>query len=489
ATVQGFKDGISLMPHQVIARLWMKRQEESEGKRGGILADEMGLGKTMQALTRIVDDDAGIGPTLIVCPVGLMTQWKAEIQSVTKNIKAFEHHGAKRPTAASVLSSKSIVITSYAIVTSEYSAIQTQEDSAKARSALFNVHWRRIILDEAHIIKDRSTKAAIACSALEGDLRWCLTGTPLQNRIDELFSYLKFLRISPMDDWDVFNTQLLRPFKGEISGTVLKRLHAVLQAVMLRRNKDCVALPVRHVHLERISFTEPERVYYDELEILLREQAYNAYASNQFAAVLRSLLRLRQACCHFSIGLTAVDEDEELTTEHTALPYPIIRSPLTGVNTQSPKMRKLLDLLKAIMARPGDVQKTVIFTQFLPMLDLIGGMLSDEGVGYVRYEGNMNKLQRENSLRRLREDSRIICLLVSLKAGGIGLNMTMCNNVILMDPWWNPALEAQAFDRVHRVGQTRDVHIYKLIIEGTVEERVLRLQKKKQKMADHALAG
>ncbi|KAI0058225.1 hypothetical protein BV25DRAFT_1811065 [Artomyces pyxidatus] len=509
AIVVGFRDGIALLPHQVISRVWMRRQEEAENRRGGVLADDMGLGKTMQALTRIVEDrqnNPNCGPTLVVCPVAVIGQWAKEIRRVVKDIVVVQHHGHGRGKDAAVLQLSNVIITSFQTVVSEYNAWQLDAElaqSAQMRSALFRVHWRRVVLDEAHKIKDRTTKSAMACFALEADFRWCLTGTPVQNDVEEFYSYIKFLRIAPMDQWPIFNTQIARPYKGKDAEHALKTLHVILRTFMLRRTKDSVPLSPRHVSVEVCHFNPAERMYYDALEVRLKQDVERAYHNNHFAAILVALLRLRQACCHFSVGLTpsvealnsdlpasgiATDMEPELTVLATAdvATHPIIECSYTESTAQSTKLRKLVELLQSIRARPGN-EKTLVFSNFIGMLDLIASKLNNDGVGFVRYQGTMSPAEREDSLRKIEHESSITCILMSIRAGGTGLNMTMCCNVILMDPWWNPALEEQAFDRVHRVGQMRPVHIYKLIVKQSIEERVIRVshQLRQSNISDH----
>ncbi|KAG9083196.1 hypothetical protein FRC07_013982, partial [Ceratobasidium sp. 392] len=314
ATVTGFRDGITLMPHQIQGRAWM-RDRETGKKCGGILADDvsrryarldlewhewrtgtyqrlfhqMGLGKTIQTLTRVVegkptdeDRDAGYtGGTLIVCPVGLIAQWESEIKKMCVRVKTICHHGASRVKDPKALEKADVVITSYQVVSSEHaahlggsasSAAEPKKKTAASKSkktnlsddsesdsdervgrslgakkggtkkakpaALFGVKWWRIVLDEAQNIKNRTTKASLACCALKGHNKWCLTGTPIQNSVEELYSLFRFLGVRPLNDWDQFRTTIAQPVKQGRSTRAMKRLHIVLKAVMLRRTKD-----------------------------------------------------------------------------------------------------------------------------------------------------------------------------------------------------------------------------------------------------------
>ncbi|KAF9224688.1 hypothetical protein BS17DRAFT_778808 [Gyrodon lividus] len=592
AIVDGFADGIALLPHQVIGRAWM-RERETGKKTGGILADDMGLGKTIQTLTRIVDGrakksdkiDGWAASTLVICPVALVSQWAAEISRMAVGLRVIEHHGQSRTTDPLKLKQAHVVVTSYPTVASEYAAFapevknesgskskskamaaasDSNSDSSeeftkklmankrvagragKTKDALFQVQWFRIVLDEAHNIKNRNTKAALACCALEGKFRWCLTGTPMQNTVEELYSLIKFLRIRPLNDWQTFNEQIAKPVKSGRPGRALRRLHVVLKAVMLRRTKTQVLngkplleLPERILELVECSFDDTEKEFYKRLETRMTSEVDKLVQAEHvnYTHVLVLLLRLRQACNHPSLvskdyhadrdvtELKAAQGDEDDADDlaamfgqmgmsgakkcqlcQTALPegddathckecFSVTNTAehVTTTNSklppQSAKITKIRGLLKMIDERSKGVEKTIIFSQFTSMLDLIEPFLDAEGIKHVRYDGSMPKDKREASLEKIRSSKSTRCILISFKAGSTGLNLTACNNVILVDMWWNPALEDQAYDRAHRFGQTRDVHIYKLMIPDTVETRILQLQDAKRELAKAALSG
>ncbi|KAG2034468.1 SNF2 family N-terminal domain-containing protein [Suillus americanus] len=586
AIVEGFQDGITLLPHQVLGRAWM-RDKETGKKRGGILADDMGLGKTIQTLTRIVDGrakksdkaDGWAATTLVVCPVALVSQWASEIAKMAVGLRVIEHHGQSRTTDPLKLKAAHVVVTSYSIVASEYAtfappakdeskskskskkaASQSDSDSdsdevvtkkklgrAKGKDALFRVKWFRIVLDEAHNIKNRNTKAAIACCELDGKFRWCLTGTPMQNTVDELFSLLKFLRVRPLNDWQNFNEQIAQPIKAGRPVRALKRLHVVLQSIMLRRTKDLVlngkpiiSLPPRHLSVVQCKFDSDEQAFYNTLSQRMTNELDKLVQANEasknYTHVLLMLLRLRQACNHPSLvykdyridseaaeprptkndelatllgqigvsngkkcqlcqtDLTSSDSDHcpdctEIAAKarRKSVAAPTARDP--NLPPDSAKIRKLLEILRDIDERSESAEKTIIFSQFTSMLDLIEPFLTAEGIKFARYDGSMTKDKREASLEKIRNSKSTRCILISFKAGSTGLNLTCCNNVVLVDMWWNPALEDQAFDRAHRFGQKRDVNIFKLTIPETVEERILELQEKKRELTKAALSG
>ncbi|KAF8452372.1 SNF2 family N-terminal domain-containing protein [Boletus edulis BED1] len=587
AIVPGFVDGIVLLPHQVIGRNWM-RERETGKKTGGILADDMGLGKTIQTLARIVDGrakksdklDGLAASTLVVCPVSLVSQWASEISRMAVGLRVIEHHGQSRTTDPLKLQQAHVVVTSYSIVASEYAtfAPETKDESkskkskskamaaasdsdsdssegfskklaskkrsGKSKDALFRVTWFRIVLDEAHNIKNRNTKSAIACCALEGKFRWCLTGTPLQNTVEELYSLIKFLRIRPLNDWHTFNEQIAKPVKAGRSVRALKRLQVVLKAIMLRRTKNQILngkpllqLPERVLELVECSFSASEKEFYRLLESRMSSEVNKLVQSDKvnYTHVLVLLLRLRQACNHpslvskdFHVDRDATEpkatNDDEDDAEDLAAMFgqlgmsgakkcqlcqttlatgddvthcrecqPLAKSTEPTSKSKLPpdsaKIRKILEILKKIGERSEGVEKTIIFSQFTTMLDLIEPFLDAHGVKHVRYDGSMPKDKREASLEKIRNSKTVHCILISFKAGSTGLNLTACNNVILADMWWNPALEDQAYDRAHRFGQTRDVNIYKLMIPDTVETRILQLQDTKRELAKAALSG
>ncbi|KAF8153019.1 SNF2 family N-terminal domain-containing protein [Crassisporium funariophilum] len=597
AVVEGFKEGITLMPHQILGRAWMKDREDLTKKRtGGILADDMGLGKTIQTLTRIVEGrprksdkaDGWSGSTLVICPLALVGQWADEIQKMT-NLRVLKHQGTSRTTDPLVLQKYHVVVTTYDTVKSEYMSYspavkdeskvkaatsskqtspndsdddseedgwgRTKKPAAKAKagakkSALYHVKWWRIVLDEAHNIKNVKTKGAAACCELQSKFRWCLTGTPMQNNVTELYSLIKFLRIKPLSVWDTFNEQIAKPVNsGRGASRAMKRLQVVLKQIMLRRRKDqvlngkpLIQLPKRTVNVISCEFDPSEEVFYNSLENRMEDviEKLMEQGKSNYMSVLLLLLRLRQACNHpilvaddYKKDADAVDpkavakgkDDNDVDPDDLVAAFGQmgvtrkcqmctieLHSSNTGEgewNTHcrncaplaikakrdererpsSAKIRMILKLLKDIDERSDCEEKTIIFSQFTSMLNLIEPFLAEKGVKYVRYDGSMNTKDREASLAMIKSSASTRVILISFKAGSTGLNLTACNNVILVDLWWNPALEDQAFDRSHRFGQTRDVNIFKLKIDGTVEDRILLLQDKKRALAAAALSG
>ncbi|KAJ7636882.1 P-loop containing nucleoside triphosphate hydrolase protein [Roridomyces roridus] len=538
AIVRGFCDGIRLFRHQVAARAWMRDREDlSKRRAGGLLADDMGVGKAIELVARAVDDsytildlqleEGCVKATLVVCPLSVMPQWVAEIKKFVSDVEVVA----------------AFVVTTYDIVRSEHSHWDPEHPAVG--SPLFTTRWRRIALDEAHKIKTRSTKTAVACCDLRATFRWCLTATPIQNEVADFFSLLKFLRIKPLNDWERYNLQIAKPIlKGTGANLAMRRIQVVLNHIMLRRTKvqlnSVLKLPERHVALVPCAFDQAEREFYTALKtnamaLLKRIRAKQALeGGNIYMNVLVLLLRLRQACDHPFLLLKSCegdvddispdivpsmlrDDDTEDEDDDGGLKCQLCFTRLTRRNTaakdwsdhcidcaalkvqsenlirnprrSSAKIRKIAELLRRIHEESDGQEKTVIFSQFTSMLDIIEPFLMALGIGYVRYDGSMSADERQRALEDIAKDARMNVILVSLKAGGVGLNLTACSRVILVDMWWNPAVEEQAFDRTHRVGQTRNVSIYKLKIHDTVEDRILELQEKKRELARVALSG
>ncbi|KAI6034780.1 SNF2 family N-terminal domain-containing protein [Pisolithus microcarpus] len=525
--ITGLRQTIVLWDHQKVGVTWMRRRER-EGRRGGIIADEMGLGKTILGIARILDgrpssDDRAQGwarATLIVCPVSLIGQWESEIEKFALGLSVVKHHGPFRSNDPLTLQEIHVVITSYATVASEYASVRSSPGTRK--SALFGVKWWRIILDEAHLIRNWTAKSAEACFNLVGKYRWCFTGTPIQNKVEDLYSMFKFINIRPLGDLQEFKKYIMKPIKGGQATLAVERLQVVLSAIMLRRRKDFSA-----------SLMKVNEGLYHALEGRLQSKVEDwvkqGVVNTRFACVLEMLLRLRQVCDHpmlvhcsrdvdtdvsvtsssDSLGglsryiedlnnelddllarlhLEADDETDKTEAFRRTKPVKTCgrksASGICGLPSPSAKMRQLTELLLEIDARSAGQGKTIIFSHFTSMLDLVQQFLGEKGFSLARFRLNVS-----GNLEYIRSDMNVKCILVSIKAGGIGLNLTTCNNVILLEPWWNPAVEEQAFDRVHRIGQRLPVNIYKLVVQDSVEERMLELQNMKRKLADATLSG
>ncbi|SPQ26864.1 46f74759-7ce9-4dd2-8ba3-1693d13fdf13 [Thermothielavioides terrestris] len=795
-TLEGIK--VKLLPHQVEGVKWMRGREVSTHKRGkvtkgGILADDMGLGKTLQSISLIVSNpmpgpedegwkkhfDQVTNATLVVAPLALIRQWETEIkEKVAKSheLKVCVHHGPQRTKDPKVLAKHDVVITTYQTLVSEHG--NSNPDPTKAPQAgCFGIHWFRVILDEAHTIKNRNTKSTKACCALRAEYRWCLTGTPMQNNLDELQSLVHFLRIPPYDDLAEWRANIDGPMKSGKGHIAIRRLHTLLRCFMKRRTKDILKeegalvaggkkalaaaaakakaegreeteapapafkVTQRKVVTVETQFSPAERKFYDELEARADRSLEKMMKKSKvnYANALVLLLRLRQACNHPRLSEAKLDKDRDALAADTAvqpkasaaddlddladafggmgiqtkqcemclndltkaevaaghvrctacieslekvyndsagrkkskskgkrvsvveeeikiekvekrkprgrkiitdsddeeeeeaqgswlvpkdergplrlgkaggeedenaegggediasedserssdeeedgseldsfivkdedvpeedqpeldpdadsddetfvsvskLRSQVVSEPAaasdadssgededdgisesellssldsdseddddlpvkrhngrgttksssrnkrsrasTGGSTSvmaSAKIRELLSILRKEAAE----HKFIVFSQFTSMLDLIEPFLrAQPGLKAVRYDGKMAADAREAALRALRGDPHTRVLLCSLKCGSLGLNLTAATRVVIVEPFWNPFVEEQAIDRVHRLTQTVDVVVYKLTVADTVEARILELQDKKRKLADAAI--
>ncbi|KAI1371062.1 SNF2 family N-terminal domain-containing protein [Hypoxylon crocopeplum] len=758
---------VRLLPHQIEGVEWMKGRElgpVKKGKvpKGGLLADDMGLGKTLQSISLILtnqkpeDKHPGVEKTtLVVAPLALIRQWEAELKekvAQSHKLRVLVHHGPQRTKRFEDLRKYDVVITTYQILVSEHNHM-----TQTLKTGCFGLHWYRVILDEAHTIKNRNAKATKACCELRSVYRWCLSGTPMQNNLDELQSLVKFLRIKPYDDLREWKDHFDQPMKNGKGDVAMRRLHSLLQCFMKRRTKDILKeagalstggkkteegeesetpkfkVTERKVVTVAAQFTPAERRFYDRLE-KRTDKSIEEMMRNKlnYASALVLLLRLRQACDHPKLVEGKLEKDKDALSEDTKpkksdtdvdaladllgglgveakhcdicgweldrdsrqpgtdkckacyedLEYfkhhedgGELKAPKTrtkskktklkskvkqvveekvktevvkkrkprnrraiidsddeeeeadwivsdeeqgslrlgkaggtddenaegegetinsddtedetqdgsqlssfvvddGKDTKSEDLQKALDdsdseeefeSISVIQSKMSKVKldgsdndegedeaedadsesqsdddtgiseseldsdseddvpysrsrrekektphvlasakirqlisllheevhehKFIVFSQFTSMLDLVEPFFRKEGIRYTRYDGSMKNDAREAALGSLRKDPRTRVLLCSLRCGALGLNLTAASRVVILEPFWNPFVEEQAIDRVHRLTQTVDVVVYKLTIENSVEERILELQQKKRLLAQTAIEG
>ncbi|KAJ6128680.1 hypothetical protein N7471_009897 [Penicillium samsonianum] len=713
--VEGLK--VTLLPHQIEGVRWMCDKETgrktSKGifPKGGILADDMGLGKTVQAIALLLKNRKSdhehndgttesegkttklppncIPSTLVIAPLALIKQWEAEIKDKVEpshKLRVCIYHGTTRAKTSTTLDKYDVVITTYGTLTSEFNS--SASDKVK-KAGIFAVHWYRIILDEAHTIKNRNAKATQSAYALDAQYRWCLTGTPLQNNLDELQSLIKFLRVKPYDELAAWRDQISRPLNNGRGGLAIQRLQVYLKAFMKRRTKDVLRLndnvkpgeegpdgkpkkssngfhiTKREVIKVAAEFMPGELNFYKRLEQRTDNSLEKMMggAKVDYAGALVLLLRLRQSCNHPDLvkGDLAKDKDILLQNGSTnsqpgqskpddldsiadlfgamsvvAKKCDVCQTDLSpseikaggsrcgeceaDLNTnvmgtdkkkkkKSKKSHKKLDVPDSPSARKSDAQiarsrknrrviidsddedeeegdwvvpddqrkmpnlgkaggsddenaegggewlvsddetddeiespsrrksnpiilsesedesdseaediyndegengelpstkirhlmrilnreapdfKFIVFSVFTSMLDKIEPFLKSANIGFARYDGAMTNNHREASLEKLRNNSGTRVLLCSLRAGALGLNLTAASRVVILEPFWNPFVEEQAIDRVHRLNQTIDVKIYKMVIKGTVEERIVALQDRKRELANATIEG
>ncbi|MBW2395100.1 MAG: DEAD/DEAH box helicase [Deltaproteobacteria bacterium] len=404
---------------------------------GGLLADDMGLGKTLQAL-------CAIGPgTLVIAPTSLLANWEEEIQRFRPGLSVRIYHGAGR----SLEGSADVTLTTYALL-------------RRDRESLTAHHWQAVILDEAQAIKNPSSQVAQAAYQLRADQRITLTGTPVENRLEELWSQLHFLNPGLLGGRRDFEERYAGPI-GDGDEAALEHLRMRLRPFVLRRKKSEVApeLPPRTEMVLHCVLSEEERAVYDAVLAATRNDVVQQLqGGGNVLAALEALLRLRQACCHPQL--------------------------LPGQSLDvSAKLALLSDRLETAVA---EGHKALVFSQWTSLLDLVEPRLREAGLGFTRLDGSTR--DRGAVVREFSASDGPPIFLISLRAGGTGLNLTAADHVFLLDPWWNPAVEAQAADRAHRIGQERPVFIHRMVAENTVEERILALQDKKRELADAALS-
>ncbi len=616
---------------------------------GGILADEMGLGKTIECMSLIhshksdtqlaleasgarktsinnvnalprlhTTHDVERAPctTLVIAPMSLLSQWHSEAEAASKDgtLKVIVYYGADKSAnlqnlccEANAATAPSVIITSYGVVLSEFNQVAARHGDRGSHGGLFSLNFFRVILDEAHHIKNRQSKTAKVCYELAAEHRWVLTGTPIVNRLEDLFSLVRFLRVEPWSNFSFWKTFITVPFESKDFMRALDVVQTVLEPLVLRRTKDMktpsgealVKLPKKTVEIVDIELSEKEREVYDHIFTKAKrnfaENLERGTVMKSYTSIFAQILRLRQSCCHPTLvrnqtvvadeldATEAADADSGLeddmdlqtlisrftaeTEEHEDVSKrfgahalqqimdeaenecpicseePMIEQTVTGCwhsackkclqdyiahqldkgekpkcfhcrealdthdlfevikedsldpetmtpktslqrlgNSNSAKISKLMEQLKQLR-RDAPETKSVVFSQFTSFLSLISPALTKANIPFLRLDGTMAQKARANVLEEFKTSKRGTVLLLSLRAGGVGLNLTMAKRVWMMDPWWSFAVEAQAIDRVHRMGQEDEVIVRRFIVKDSVEERMLRVQDRKKFIA------
>ncbi|KAF9355451.1 hypothetical protein BGX26_006496 [Mortierella sp. AD094] len=637
-------------PHGHPVYLNVVTNQESSSKpttmRGGILADDMGLGKTITVISLIaatLDRGLYVNPsslassvgvphlnapilplnsvqqpqvypgafrikshaTLIICPLSTVQNWEEQFENHVQkdSLQVYVYHGGQRVADPSFLARHDVVITTYNLLGTEYSkeikARDSQSGSSKHPSVLQHVDWFRVVLDEAHIIKEVNTVQSKAAAALTAERRWCLTGTPVQNKLDDLFALVKFLRMHPFDEKVQWTHYISKPIKAA-NPIGITRLQTLMKVITLRRTKSqmvdgqpLLALPARTDHKRILELSLNERQLYQRMESRAKQTVDQIVQENKimksYAHILQAILKLRQICAHFALVknmgddqgtsiefnlakaseiLTLLQDSGNDQCNHcfnSSTPTPIVTrcehifcpdcvkklNPVTfmliqrsnanvsvaqglkidfacpqcasilrpvdliqiqddpedraavvgsrsdhvharrdenGAFIHSTKVKALMeDLVHAAeeSKRTGEaLVKSVVFSQWTSMLDLIEDGLRENDIKFTRLDGTMQRSDRTVALADFKEKPDVGVILISLKAGGVGLNLTSAQRVYLMDPHWNPAVESQAIDRIHRLGQTKPVDVIRFIIKESIEENILELQKRKAELSD-----
>ena len=539
--------------------------------------------------------------TLIIVPLTLLSQWESELvlHSSPSHFRTLLYYGDTRPLD---LHNYDIVITTYGIVSCEYSL---------QNPSIFSYSWFRIVLDEAHYIKGRTIQLAKAVYHIRAQSRWCMTGTPIQNKLDDLFSLLHFLRLEPWSDYLWWNSYINKPYEKK-DPLVFTILRSIISPILLRRTKkgktkdgrSIIDLPEKDCYIEYIDFSREEESLYKEVYMKSKKEFDDLLSKGTFLSnymhVFDILMRLRQICDHPYLMLTRSDYANKDKLEETVRRFvekrlkaqkitennkenahfevifdeishaeivvninaknshgfnekyfeeivrklrrneiencpvclgdledavitlclhvtcrlcmvralessgmcPLCRKMLNKEDfmtvprenkfeidldskyKRSSKMEKLMEKIADLLKKD---EKAVIFSQFLGMLDLIEYDFKRNNIKYLRFDGSLPHKKRGEILRNFKEDSTIPIIMISLKAGGVGLNLVEANHVFLIDPWWNPAVEEQAVERVHRIGQKRKVEVVRFICRGSIEERMIELHKKKKDLFNSAI--
>eukprot|EP00127_Corallochytrium_limacisporum_P005233 Clim_evm50s201 gene=Clim_evmTU50s201 len=597
--VQPNELAVTLLPFQQEGLGWFLQQEQTKF-RGGILADEMGMGKTIQMISLLLSDEPK-RTTLVVCPTVALLQWRSEIENRAPGaLKVMVFHGLNKDKVADQFGDHNVVLTTYGTVEQQF-RYSTQGRTKQGKkyypeSPLHKFKWFRIILDEAHAIKDRSSQTARAVFHLHTNKRWSLSGTPLQNRVGELYSLIRFQGVYPyayyfcnqcpcasptwnmingrtcadcghrgMNHFCWWNREILKPiqnFGGQGEGRVaFNKLGKMLRAFMLRRTKleraSDLGLPPRTVVTRKDYFNDEEEDFYEalytETSTKFMSYVHAGTVLNNYAHIFDLLMRMRQAAnhpwlvlhnrrfdksgprhnvcgiCHEAaedaiaakcshifcrecmrqyLDSTMESEDQvkcpicfrhltiDLEQETVQLDDLSKASGSKGSKRSSgkdnilqrihlerwrssTKIEALLEELTHYKQNDRTV-KSIVFSQFTNFLDLLDWRLQRMGIRSVKLDGRMGPAARDAMIQAFNTDPNITVFLISLKAGGVALNLTEASRVYIMDPWWNPAVEDQAMDRIHRLGQHRSIVVKRMIIENSIESRIVELQEKKK---------
>lgn len=424
---------VELRPYQERGVSWLAFLRDAE--LGALLADDMGLGKTLQALAVVR------GKTLVVCPKSVVYNWAAEIRRFRPSLRVSHYGGTKR-----ALDDADVVLTTYGLLRLDVEILAGRK-------------WDVVILDEAQAIKNPDSQVARAAFRLDARFRIALSGTPVENRLDELWSLMRFANPGLLGSRDHFDDRYTRPIEaGE--ATVAAALRARIRPFVLRRTKRDVLpeLPPRTEAVLLCELEAEERAVYDAVRAATRKEIVEKLSQGgSVLAALEALLRLRQAACHPALV------------------------PGQSAETSS-KVERLRDALEELVA---EGHRALVFSQWTSLLDKVEPHLDQAGIRFGRLDGSTR--DRAAVVNEFQSESGPPVLLLSLKAGGVGLNLTAADHVFLLDPWWNPAAEDQAADRAHRIGQDKPVMIYRLVSKDTVEEGILALQERKRAVAATAL--
>lgn len=418
---------------------------------GGILADDMGLGKTIQALSclQLYKDQKRKMSSMVVCPTTLMFNWENEIKKFTPGLKYLIHHGGDRTRNKSIFENYDVVITTYGTLRSDIKFMIENE-------------FDYIVLDESQAIKNPQSKVTKAACLINAKNRLCMSGTPLQNNTFDIYAQMNFLNPGMLGSIEFFRNEFATPIDKFGEPEQKEHLKKLLYPFILRRTKEQVAkdLPDKTETILFCEMEEQQRSIYDAFRNDYRNKILGVISEQGIQksqlTILQGLMKLRQIC------------DSPAIMNETD-PYPNVSV-------------KLDELAREITENIGN-HKALVFSQFLGMLGLIREKLVELGVKFEYFDGSTSAVDREKAIQSFQNDDEVRVFLISLKAGGVGLNLTAADYVYIVDPWWNPAVEQQAIDRTHRIGQTKNIFAYRMICKDTIEDKILQLQERKRSLA------
>jgi non-specific serine/threonine protein kinase len=443
-----------LRPYQVAGYQWLNYLHEVNW--GGILADDMGLGKTVQALSFIqhFHETHGNVMALVVCPTTLIYNWENEIKKFTPSLSYYIHHGPIRNRDVQEWQKHNVVITTYGTLRSDV-------------KLFLSVPFDYVVLDESQAIKNPSSKVTKAVSLLHAKHRLCMSGTPLQNNTFDIYAQMNFLNPGMLGTMEFFRQEFAIPIDKFGEEEQKSHLRKILYPFILRRTKEQVAkdLPDKTETVLFCEMGDEQRKIYDAYRNEFRSKIMGTIEEQGIQrsqlTILQGLMKLRQIC-----DSPAILNETEKFENHSI---------------------KLDELAREIAENIGN-HKALVFSQFLGMLALIREKLRELGVKYEYFDGSTSAPDREKAIQAFQNDDETRVFLISLKAGGVGLNLTAADYVYIVDPWWNPAVEQQAIDRTHRIGQTKNIFAYRMICKDTIEDKILKLQEKKRQLAKELIA-
>ena len=443
-----------LRPYQVSGFNWLNYLN-SVGW-GGILADDMGLGKTVQALSMLSHyaKEEGALKALVVCPTTLIYNWENEIRKFTPSLTWCIHHGSLRTRNPADFENYNVIITTYGTLRSDI-------------QLMMKILFDYVILDESQAIKNPSSKVTKAACLLTSRNRLCMSGTPLQNNTFDVYAQMNFLNPGLLGSVEFFRNEFSTPIDKFGEQEQKDHLRKLLYPFILRRTKEQVAkdLPEKTETILFCEMEEEQKKVYDAYRNVYRDKIMGVIEGEGIdksqLTILQGLMKLRQIC-----DSPAILNEEEKYPNHSI---------------------KLDELTREITENIGE-HKALIFSQFLGMLALIKEKLKENNIEFDYFDGSTPPHERERSIQNFQTNENSRVFLISLKAGGVGLNLTAADYVYIVDPWWNPAVEQQAIDRTHRIGQTKNIFAYRMICKDTIEDKILQLQERKRTLAKELIS-